>query len=138
MHKSSSTNTCSICGKTFPVRALVPASALREAIVERIQAELPDWKPDGWVCHPDLNRFRNAYVSALIESERGELSALESDVVRSLREGEILARDLEASLEAGRSFGERLADRIAELGEAGRSSASSPPSSRHGSSSTSS
>jgi len=113
---SSSHEVCSICGKTFPLKALVPASTLRESIVQRVQAERPEWTPEGYVCRPDLNRYRNAYVSSLLESERGDLSSLEADVVRSLREGEILARDLEDSLEQGRTLGERLADGLADFG----------------------
>jgi uncharacterized membrane protein len=117
MHKSSATTgVCSVCGKTFPLKAMVPATTIREPIVQRIQAELPDWTPEGFVCRPDLNRFRYAYVSSLLESERGELSSLEEEVVKSLHEHEILARDMEEALEEGRTLGERLADGLADFG----------------------
>jgi uncharacterized membrane protein len=113
---SATTGVCSICGKTFPLKALVPATTIREPVAQRIQSEIPDWTPDGFVCRPDLNRFRYAYVSSLLESERGELSSLEEEVVQSLHEHEILARDLEDALEEGRTLGERLADGLADFG----------------------
>ena len=117
MHKASATTgVCSVCGKTFPLKAMVPSTTIRESVAQRIQAEVPGWTPDGFVCRPDLNRFRYGYVSSLLESERGELSTLEEEVVNSLHEHEILARDLEDSLEQGRSLGERLADGLADFG----------------------
>ncbi|MGD8320036.1 MAG: DUF1003 domain-containing protein [Gemmatimonadota bacterium] len=110
------TATCTICGKTLPLKSMVPATTIREPVVRQIQEELPAWTPEGFVCRPDLNRFRYDYVASLVESEKGELTALEAEVVKSLHEHEILARDLEDSLEEGRTMGERLADGLADFG----------------------
>jgi len=52
----------------------------------------------------------------LLESEKGELSSLEHDVVRSLREHELLSANIDAEFEQKWSFGERLADKIATFG----------------------
>lgn len=117
MRKSSSSQgVCSVCGKTFPQKLLVPGATIRESVAHRIQEEVPGWDGEGFVCRQDLNRFRYAHVSSLLESEQGELSALETDVVKSLHEHEILVQDLEASFDSSRSFGERVADGMATFG----------------------
>jgi uncharacterized membrane protein len=107
---------CSICGKIFPTRALVPASAVREVIVREILQDHPDWSPESSICRSDLNRYRAQYVHSLLKTEKGELTSLEQDVVRSLREHELLAKNVEAQFEQEWSFGERLADRLAAFG----------------------
>ena len=64
----------------------------------------------------DLNRFRGAYVQAALKEERGELSELEKEVVQSIREHEILARDINSQFDRDLTFGERIADKVATFG----------------------
>ncbi|MBK8975617.1 MAG: DUF1003 domain-containing protein [Planctomycetes bacterium] len=108
--------TCSICGRQLPARELVPAGTVRTSITDRIRRDHPGWEADGFVCRADLNHYRGTYVHELLESERGELSSLEQEVLRSMREHEVLSTDVTDEYATDRSFGERLADRIAALG----------------------
>ena len=55
-------------------------------------------------------------MHTLLESERGELTSLEQEVVRSLRDYDLLARNVDSEFEKDWSLGERLADRIAAFG----------------------
>jgi len=107
---------CTICGKTFSARAVLAAETLREPIFQLIQAEHPSWSRDSFICDRDLARYRATYVHSLLESEKGDLTALEREVLESLREHELLSENVDAAFEQERDFGERLADRIAELG----------------------
>lgn len=107
---------CSVCGKVFAARDLVLGALIRDVVANEILRDHPEWSADCFICRPDLNRYRAKYVHALLESERGEITALESDVVSSLREHELLAKNIEAEFEQEWSFGERLADRIATFG----------------------
>jgi uncharacterized membrane protein len=109
-------NKCGICGRTFSARELVPGEVVRDAIAREILQDHPDWSPDMFICRSDLNRFRTKHVHSLLESERGDLTYLEQDVVQSLRDHEFVAKNVEASFEQEWSFGERLADRIAAFG----------------------
>ncbi len=108
--------TCAICGKAFPPQNIVPGEIIREEITAEILKSCPDWSPEKMICKADLSEFRGKYVHNLLESEKGELSTLEQDVVRSLREHDILSLDTESELEQQWSFGERMADRIAAFG----------------------
>jgi uncharacterized membrane protein len=55
-------------------------------------------------------------VSELLTRERGELTQLEQDVVKSLADHETLAENIEAEFAEQRTFGERLSDQLASFG----------------------
>ena len=107
---------CAVCGKTFPAKNLMAGAVVRPAVTEEIRRVHPDWSPEQFICHADLATFRGKYVHSLLESERGELTFLEHDVLRSLREHELLSSNVDAELEQEWTFGQRLADRIATFG----------------------
>jgi uncharacterized membrane protein len=51
-----------------------------------------------------------------LESEKGELTSLENEVLTSLRNHETLSKNIDTEFEGEWTFGERLADRIATFG----------------------
>ena len=55
-------------------------------------------------------------MKEVLEDEIGELSALDQEVVESLREHEILSSDIAKQFEKKLTFGERLSDKIAAFG----------------------
>ena len=112
----ASTRTCAICGKSFPPRAVVPGEIVRKEIAAEILKTNPEWSSDKFICRADLTEMRGRYVHALLASEKGELSDLEQEVVRSLKEHEVLSANVDAEFEQKWTFGERLADRIATFG----------------------
>jgi uncharacterized membrane protein len=61
-------------------------------------------------------KYRANYVHSLLLSEKGDLTNLEHEVLRSIREHEILTRNVDAEFEQSWSLGERMADRIATFG----------------------
>jgi len=107
---------CAICGRSLPRRQLLSGGIVRPAVADTIRQDHPEWTSDSFICREDLARYRGRYVHELIESERGELTTLEREVVDSLREHEILSENVDAQFERSWSFGERLADRIADFG----------------------
>ncbi len=76
---------CAVCNKSLPLSDLTPGRFVRPMIADRIIAEHPDWNSEAYICHSDLNRYRSLYVQNVLEQERGELSTLEQEVIRSLR-----------------------------------------------------
>ena len=77
---------------------------------------MPECEGGAFVCFNDLGEFRKDYVKDVLQDEIGELSALDEEVVESLRQHEILSSNLEKQFEKKLTFGERLSDRIAEFG----------------------
>lgn len=106
---------CQICGSD-QLSTLHPGILVRPAVAELIQGKIGRWSEEGWICSEDLQKFRHEYVRSLLEAEKGELTALEKEVLESLRQQEILSQNPEKELQSASTMGQRLADRIAAMG----------------------
>jgi len=115
-HGKTSEVACSVCGKRVSRRDVVSGHVIRATLRDVIRMNQPGWEPEGFVCRDDVKKIRTQYIHDLLSSEKGELSALEHQVIESLREHEILASNVEQESHEEWSFGDRLADHIAEFG----------------------
>jgi uncharacterized membrane protein len=117
MTKTNAKNrrVCQICGDDR-ISNLGPGILVRPAISELIKGEIGSWAEQGWICTDDLERFRHKYVQSLLESDKGELTTLEKEVLESLRQQEILSRNPEEEFQSELTLGQHLADRIAAFG----------------------
>jgi len=95
---------------------MMPAALVRGSIVEQIKASYPDWKPEGYICIGDLNRFRMKYIQNLLETEKGELTTLDHEVLTSLQRHETLSSNVDAEFEKDLTLGEQLSDKLASFG----------------------
>jgi uncharacterized membrane protein len=114
--KQQETVMCQVCREQKRISEVLSAEMIREPIAERIKASHPDWSSQSFICIPDLNRFRAEYVQNVIKEDRGELSALEEQVVRSLAEQELLSKNINVEYDRQRTLGERWADELANFG----------------------
>jgi uncharacterized membrane protein len=115
MDKAAKT-ICDVCKLAKRPDEVVSGQAVRPAIAELIRRDHPDWDPEKNICRDDLNRYRAQYVQEALEAEKGDLSSIEAEVIESLREGEVLARNVDMQFDEKRTFGQRLADRLATFG----------------------
>lgn len=106
---------CQVCGSQQRNR-LRSAMLVRPAVAHLIENETGHWDETQWICIDDLQRFQQEYVQCLLQDEKGELSALDREVLEGLKRQEILARDPEVEFDANITFGQRLADHIAAFG----------------------
>jgi uncharacterized membrane protein len=106
---------CQICGSE-QLSQLNPGVLVRPAVAELIQGKVGKWSEEGWICSEDLQKFRHEYVRSLLEAEKGELTALEKEVLESLKHQETLSRNPEDDVLSASTVGQRLADRIAGMG----------------------
>ena len=107
---------CQICGKNDAETELIPASLVRTVLTDIIKKTYSGWSGDGFICTDDLNKFRNEYMTQILETEKGELSSLEEEVVESLSKHEILSTHIDQEYESALTFGERFSDKIAAFG----------------------
>jgi uncharacterized membrane protein len=110
------TVTCELCGKSIPAADGVPATAIPDGIAGLILKDYPGWKREGYVSRAILSRYQAAFIASILEAERGELSALEHEVIDSIAQQEILAEDVNADFEKGLTPGQRVADAVAAFG----------------------
>jgi uncharacterized membrane protein len=107
---------CMITGAVLPLHQLVSLEHLRPALVDRIRHDYPHLPDDALISRREADRFRIQYVEELLRQERGEITRLDQEVAQSLREGELISRNVELDLASGRTAGERLSDVLATFG----------------------
>src|SRR2546427_10738739 len=103
---------CAICGEA--TREPIAFGIVRPSLAAGLAAAHPNLTVDDVICRKHLTEERTRYVGQLLERERGELSELERQVVESLAREETVARDIEAAWAGKRTFGERVADFVAD------------------------
>ncbi len=81
-----------------------------------ITTQNPEWADESLICHTCLNNYRTLQVEQLLEEEKGKLSKLELQVLKSIREQEILSENYLDEYEEKQTFGERVADNMASIG----------------------
>ncbi len=107
---------CEVCKKILSQSEVVSAHLVREPVSEVIRRDHPDWSDESYICRPDLSAYRSKYVHSLLESEKGELSVLEKEVLDSLQKHDLISSNVDHEFDRDWTFGERLADRIAAFG----------------------
>lgn len=106
-----------ISGSEFPISEKILAKNVRETIYVLIKVDYPKFNKKSLLSISELNRFRQKYLESYLMKEAGELSQLESDVLDSISNKELLTVDFAAGKEdKGNSFGQHLADKVAAFG----------------------
>lgn len=119
MRKSSSKQSmeiCPVCGKSRAASEMVLGLLVRPSVQELIRTEAESWTPDQSLCLSDLHRFRRVHLETLLESQRGELTELDQEVVDSIQQDELIARNVDQVDEERATLGGRVADRVAGFG----------------------
>jgi uncharacterized membrane protein len=113
---SSTRDKCQACKNSYDKKDLYPVELVRPSLLKFIKSKVPDIDSSGFICLPDLNQYKAAYVEHIMKLEKHETKALEKDVVKSMREHELLAKNINADFDKGLTYGDRLSDRIASFG----------------------
>jgi len=106
---------CQICGKQKKPDDVLPAEFVNDRVVEIAKKKYPNWADSGYVCLNDINSLRMEYIRQAMEEDRGELTELEKEVLQSIREQEIISKNINTDFQEKLTFGERLADNFASF-----------------------
>ena len=107
---------CQVCRKHFRIGEVIKARLIEGSIVNLIKEKHKKWSPHGYICLGDLHLFRTQYVTEVMKSASQGVLDLEKESAKSLEEEELLARNINQEFEGSLSFGERLADHLADFG----------------------
>lgn len=116
MKKEISVNQCIACGKNYPITSLTPIGAVRKAITAEILRDFPQCSSKDYICQTDLSKYRIQYVQASLKSEKGEITDLEYELIKSMQQHELITKNIDTTMDQKWTFGERLADKIATFG----------------------
>jgi len=106
---------CQVCGEHKKRNEVVPAGLIPESIAVLIRKEYPAWSRECYICSGDLNHFRTQYIREILEKEREELSSLEENIARSMKDHELTAKNINIEFDRQLSFGDRVSDRLADF-----------------------
>jgi uncharacterized membrane protein len=106
---------CQICKEQKNRNEVIPAQFVLKPVVDLIRKEYPEWSDSSYICIADLNHFRARWVEEVLEEEKGEVTSLEEQVMHSMKEEELLSGNLNIEFDQRLTFGQRLADRLADF-----------------------
>jgi uncharacterized membrane protein len=106
---------CEICRKKKPVDDMIPIGILRYPLMEILIKQYPDISKDGFICRDDLNELRAQYVREVLENEKGEITVSEEQVVKSLKEQDLLSKNINVEFEQRLTIGNRFSDKLATV-----------------------
>lgn len=89
---------------------------IREGIFNLIKSNFPDLKQDDYITIDELNQYRRLYLTSLIILEKGEIAAIDQDVMEAIKNNSILSENIQDEIEAELTFGQKLADNVAAFG----------------------
>lgn len=107
---------CFITNRLCSPDETISGGQIRRTLFDYIKSKYPDFSQTSHLSQEALNQMRSDYVASLIEDEEGDLTAAEKEVAKSIGFNEILSEDVEEEEEMQASFGERMADRVADFG----------------------
>lgn len=94
----------------------VKGQDIREGIFNLIKSEFPGFDLDDFITIDELNQYRRLYLTSLITQEKGEIAAIDKDVMEAIKNNSILSENIQDEIEADLTFGQKLADNVAAFG----------------------
>ena len=113
--KNNSTFKSAISNLSFPESEKISGKSIQNPILGLIVKEHPSFCESDFIAISELNIYRQQYISNYLATEIGALSDLEKSVISSLKEDKSIVSIVEDE-EEPRSFGQRIADRVANFG----------------------
>jgi len=107
---------CQISKKKIKKSEAKPIDVIRPGILVLIKKRYPHIDTRGYISQDALKQFRQEYVETIISREKGDLSKLDKEVVKSLVHNETLSKNINIQFDKKKTFGERIADKVAEFG----------------------
>jgi uncharacterized membrane protein len=113
--KNNSTFKSAISDLSFPESEKISCKSIQNPVLGLITEDHPTLTGDQFISVKELNTYRQKYISNYLSTEIGTLSNLEKSVIESLSDDKLIVSSAEDEVEA-RSFGQRIADRVADFG----------------------
>ena len=113
--KNKPTFTSAISGISFNENEKIYGRAIHDPILGLIKKEYPDFNAEDCISINELNVYRQKYISNYLSTEIGALSAMEKNVISSLKEDKSIVSIVEEEEEA-RNLGQKVADKVADFG----------------------
>lgn len=117
MDAASSPMRCLVTGQPVTIETSTALDAMWPAVQDLIRADFPQAGGEARLSREALVQYRRQYVESILAEERGEVSALEQEVVKAISEEALLSQHPDDQVaDHPPTFGENVADRVASFG----------------------
>ena len=113
--KNDTTFKSAISNLSFPSKEKISGKSIHDPILGLIVKDHPSFCDADFIAVKELNAYRQKYISNYLSTEIGALSDLEKSVITSLKEDKSIVSLVEDEEET-RSFGQKIADHVANFG----------------------
>jgi uncharacterized membrane protein len=107
---------CSLCTTAVEGRTLASPQKLENRILDLIKQDRPEWEGKRGICQNCLEQYRAKKFVGYLEAEYQKLSELEQSIVSKITRRGRVSRLVNQDFEEKMSFGDHLADRVAQFG----------------------
>jgi len=108
--------SCSLCAAPVDGRSLRSPQKLENRIIDLIKQDRPEWEANRGICPNCLEQYRAKKFVGYLEAEYQKLSEIEHAVVSKITRRGRVSRVVHQDFDAGMTFGERVADKVAQFG----------------------
>lgn len=105
-----------ISNEEFPVSQKINGSSLKEEIILFIQKDRPDFSNNKCLSVNELKGFKQKYITEHLVKQTGAITDDEKTVLDSIAGDTILADAIEDEDKKPPTFGQRVADKVADFG----------------------
>lgn len=109
-------NTSYISKKEIQQGEAIKGHDIREGVFNLIKSDFPKFDLNDSITITELNQYRRLYLTSLITQEKGELASIDRGVMEAIKNNSILSENIQDETETELTFGQLLADRVAEFG----------------------
>jgi len=114
--KKEQTVLCQITNRHVNISDATPLAIVRPGILEIIKRKYPKINMHGYISREALKDYRKEYIEDMLAKERGDLSKLDKEVIKSMVHHETLTKNVNTQFDKKITTGDRIADKVAEFG----------------------
>lgn len=107
---------CFVTKEKLDSNELSSYNSINKSTLELIKKDYPNFSENDFISHKVINEYRKRYLETLIKDDDNELNAVEKEVINSISENLLLSENIEPTIEADLTYGQKIADKIAEFG----------------------
>lgn len=105
-----------LSNKEYPIADRVSAKSVRLPIMQLIRNEHPNFADNQYLSLSELDVYREKHIEIFMKKQVGKITKLEKRVLTSLKDKKTISDTIEREDEPALTFGQRVADKIADFG----------------------
>jgi uncharacterized membrane protein len=107
---------CKISGKIISDDKASQGFTIRDELFDIIQRKCPDFTTEDWISEDELDKIKLQRIKEIIAQDKGYVGEIEAKIIDAVSHHDFMSRDFTEEEEESLTFGQKLADIVAEFG----------------------